>query len=81
MSNSFTNQTLAQIELLDQAQPTRTRCYVLPKHLDEMVARLHLDELGVGLTELTEAAGRVPRRARGRPVQDRRLPLLSLDLC
>ncbi len=54
MSNSFTNQVIAQIELFDQARrATRRSVYVLPKHLDEKVARLHLDKLGVKLTELT----------------------------
>ena len=55
MSNSFTNQVIAQIELFDQdRRATRTRVYTLPKHLDEKVARLHLDALGVKLTELTD---------------------------
>ncbi|MEQ8767776.1 MAG: adenosylhomocysteinase [Planctomycetota bacterium] len=54
MSNSFTNQVLAQIELfLNSAEYGKTVA-VLPKHLDEMVARLHLDQLGVKLTELTK---------------------------
>ena len=53
MSNSFTNQVIAQIELFDKHRRVRTRCYVLPKHLDEKVARLHLDALGVQLTELS----------------------------
>jgi adenosylhomocysteinase len=53
MSNSFTNQTIAQIELFTQNDQYEKRVYVLPKHLDEKVARLHLDALGVSLTELT----------------------------
>ena len=53
MSNSFTNQTIAQIELFSKNEDYEKRVYVLPKHLDEKVARLHLDALGVGLTELT----------------------------
>ena len=53
MSNSFTNQVLAQIELWTTAEEYPTGVYVLPKHLDEKVARLHLDALGVELTELT----------------------------
>ena len=54
MSNSFTNQVMAQIELFTKPQDYETRVYVLPKHLDEKVARLHLDALGVHLTKLTE---------------------------
>ncbi|MET0750407.1 MAG: adenosylhomocysteinase [Solirubrobacterales bacterium] len=52
MSNSFTNQTIAQIELFTKNDEYSKRVYVLPKHLDEKVARLHLDALGVSLTEL-----------------------------
>ena len=54
MSNSFTNQTLAQIELFTQGGKYRNEVYVLPKHLDEKVARLHLKKLGVQLTTLNE---------------------------
>ncbi len=54
MSNSFTNQTMAQIELFQNGQTYERRVYVLPKHLDEKVARLHLDALGVRLTSLTK---------------------------
>jgi adenosylhomocysteinase len=54
MSNSFTNQTIAQIELFTKPGEYDKRVYVLPKHLDEKVARLHLDALGVRLTELTK---------------------------
>ncbi|HSK90176.1 MAG TPA: adenosylhomocysteinase [Euzebyales bacterium] len=53
MSNSFTNQTIAQIELFTKPEDYPTGVYVLPKHLDERVARLHLDALGVRLTRLT----------------------------
>jgi adenosylhomocysteinase len=53
MSNSFTNQVMAQIELFTQADKYANRVYVLPKHLDEKVARLHLDKLGVKLSTLT----------------------------
>jgi adenosylhomocysteinase len=52
MSNSFTNQTMAQVELYTHAERYDTKVYVLPKHLDEKVARLHLDALGVKLTTL-----------------------------
>jgi adenosylhomocysteinase len=55
MSNSFTNQTIAQVELFAKNDDYEKRVYVLPKHLDEKVARLHLDALGVKLTQLTEA--------------------------
>ncbi|MFL5903377.1 MAG: adenosylhomocysteinase, partial [Solirubrobacteraceae bacterium] len=53
MSNSFTNQVIAQIELFGRNDEYETGVYVLPKYLDEKVARLHLDALGVRLTELT----------------------------
>jgi adenosylhomocysteinase len=53
MSNSFTNQVLAQIELFTKNDEYPVGVYTLPKHLDEEVARLHLDALGVKLTELT----------------------------
>jgi len=53
MSNSFTNQVLAQIELWTRGQHYENKVYVLPKSLDERVARLHLDRIGVKLTELT----------------------------
>ncbi len=54
MSNSFTNQVLAQIELYTKPQDYPTDVYTLPKHLDEEVARLHLDALGVSLSVLTD---------------------------
>jgi adenosylhomocysteinase len=54
MSNSFTNQTIAQIELFTKNDEYERRVYVLPKHLDEKVARLHLDALGVRLTQLSD---------------------------
>ncbi len=54
MSNSFTNQTIAQIELFTKQGEYATDVHVLPKHLDEKVARLHLDALGVRLTKLTK---------------------------
>ncbi len=53
MSNSFTNQVLAQIELWQNPKNYTNQVYVLPKHLDEKVAKLHLAKLGVSLTELT----------------------------
>jgi adenosylhomocysteinase len=54
MSNSFTNQTMAQVELFTQTGQYVNEVYVLPKHLDEKVARLHLDALGVKLTVLSQ---------------------------
>lgn len=54
MSNSFTNQVMAQIELWQKPDEYKNEVYVLPKHLDEKVARLHLKKLGVNLTQLTE---------------------------
>jgi adenosylhomocysteinase len=53
MSNSFTNQVIAQVELFNNLDDYEKQVYVLPKHLDEKVARLHLDALGVKLTELS----------------------------
>ncbi|MCX7122514.1 MAG: adenosylhomocysteinase [Gammaproteobacteria bacterium] len=55
MSNSFTNQVLAQLELWQNTNHYHNQVYVLPKHLDEEVARLHLDRVGAKLTKLTPA--------------------------
>src|SRR6202163_2806780 len=55
MSSSFTNQTLAQIELWANQKKYEKKVYLLPKVLDEKVARLHLDKIGAKLTKLTEA--------------------------
>ena len=81
MSNSFTNQVLAQIELFTKPDQYPVGVYTLPKHLDEAVARLHLDALGVKLTELTPKQAELSRRPRRRAVQvglttdtDRRAP-------
>ena len=54
MSNSFTNQTLAQLELWTNADKYENKVYTLPKHLDEMVAKLHLAKIGVELDELSK---------------------------
>jgi adenosylhomocysteinase len=54
MSASFTNQTLAQLELFTKPGQYAKQVYTLPKHLDEKVAALHLDKIGVKLTKLTE---------------------------
>jgi adenosylhomocysteinase len=55
MSASFTNQVLAQIELWSKGEQYDNDVYVLPKHLDEKVARLHLEKLGINLTEMSDA--------------------------
>ena len=54
MSNSFTNQVLAQIELWTHADQYKNEVYMLPKHLDEKVARLHLAKIGVELEVLND---------------------------
>ena len=54
MSNSFTNHVLAEVEMLISGQKLENKVYTLPKHLDEGVARLHLDRLGVKLTKLSK---------------------------
>ena len=54
MSNSFTNQTLAQLELWKNGDKYENKVYTLPKHLDEKVARLHLAKIGVELEELDQ---------------------------
>jgi adenosylhomocysteinase len=53
MSSSFTNQTLAQIELFTNPGKYEKKVYVLPKQLDEKVARLHLDKIGAKLTQMS----------------------------
>ena len=78
MSASFTNQVLAQIELYTKPGQYENQVYVLPKHLDEKVARLHLDKLGAKLTELSERTGRLYRRHPARAVQAGTLPLLTI---
>ena len=54
MSNSFSNQTIAQIELFTKNDEYEKKVYVLPKHLDEKVAALHLEQIGAKLTKLTK---------------------------
>jgi adenosylhomocysteinase len=54
MSNSFTNQTLAQLELWNNSENYENEVYMLPKHLDEKVAKLHLEKIGVALDELSQ---------------------------
>jgi adenosylhomocysteinase len=55
MSNSFTNQVMAQIDLWEKRETNKPSVYVLPKHLDEEVARLHLEKIGVKLTQLSDS--------------------------
>ncbi len=76
MSASFTNQTLAQIELWTKPGHYKKKVYTLPKHLDEKVAMLHLEKIGVKLTKLSHQAGRLHRRQADRPVQGGPLPVL-----
>ena len=76
MSASFTNQVLAQIELWTNHGKYENKVYVLPKHLDEKVAALHLDKLGVKLTALSAAQASYLDLPARRPVQARALPLL-----
>ena len=77
MSNSFTNQVLAQIEIFTKTEDYPVGVYVLPKHLDEEVARLHLDALGVKLTTLTDDQASYLGVAVAGPLQGRHLPVLS----
>ena len=78
MSASFTNQTLAQIELWTNPEAYANKVYTLPKKLDEKVAALHLAKIGVKLTKLSPQAVRLYRRRRPGAVQARALPLLML---
>ena len=77
MSNSFTNQVMAQLELFTHRDFYERKVYTLPKHLDEEVARLHLEKLGVKLTTLTEDQADYLGIPVAGPVQARALPLLS----
>jgi adenosylhomocysteinase len=70
MSSSFTNQTLAQIELFNNDGKYKKQVYTLPKHLDEKVARLHLDKIGVKLTKLSDTQSKyigVPKEGPYKP--------------
>lgn len=79
MSSSFANQTIAQIELFTRNEAYKSgEVYVLPKHLDEKVARLHLKKLGVNLTTLRKDQSRLHQRAGRRSLQAESLPLLML---
>ena len=77
MSNSFTNQTIAQVELFTKNDEYERQVYVLPKHLDEKVARLHLDALGVRLTELRKDQAEYIGVDVAGAVQERDVPLLD----
>ena len=76
MSSSFTNQTLAQIELWTNQGKYQKKVYVLPKSLDEKVARLHLDKIGVKLTKLSDKQSSLYRHSGERAVQDGSVPVL-----
>ncbi len=76
MSSSFANQTIAQIELFTQTAKYPLGVYVLPKHLDEKVARLQLKTLNAQLTTLTDQQAKYIGVQQGRPVQGRPLSLL-----
>ena len=79
MSASFSNQVIAQLELHQHNDKYEKKVYILPKHLDEEVARLHLDHLGVKLTTLRkEQADYLGVQGRG-PVQAGALSVLTLD--
>ena len=81
MSSSFANQTIAQIELFTHSDTYEVgKVYVLPKHLDEKVARLHLKKVGAMLTELTDEQAAYIGVPKAGPVQARHLPLLSASL-
>ena len=77
MSSSFANQTIAQIELFNNPDQYPVGVYVLPKHLDEKVARLQLKKLRAQLTELTDAQARYIGVQQGRAVQGGSLPVLD----
>ena len=77
MSASFTNQTLAQIELWTKQGQYPVGVYTLPKHLDEKVASLHLDKIGVKLTQMTDEQAKYLNLPQERPVQAGTLPLLN----
>ena len=78
MSASFTNQTLAQIELWTNGAQYERKVYTLPKRLDEKVAALHLDKVGAKLTKLSARQAVLHRRGPAGPVQERAVPLLTL---
>ena len=78
MSNSFSNQVIAQIELWTKNDEYDNEVYRLAKHLDEKVARIHVEALGGQLTQADQGAGRVHQRRRRGSVQAGALPLLTL---
>ncbi len=79
MSNSFANQTLAQLDLWANKDTYKVAVYTLPKKLDEEVARLHLEKIGVKLTTLSPSQASYLGVSPGRPLQARALPLLTLN--
>ena len=78
MSASFTNQTIAQIELWNNSENYENKVYVLPKNLDEKVAMLHLEKVGAKLTKLNKRSSRVYRCIRTRTIQTRSISLLKV---
>ena len=80
MSSSFANQVLAQIELYGNTAKYPVGVYILPKQLDEKVARLQLSKLDAHAHRAHRRAGAVHRRAQGRPLQVRPLPVLRCDI-
>ena len=81
MSTSFTNQVLAQIELCNNHGEYENKVYMLPKHLDEKVAALHLDKLGVQLTKLTPEQAEYLGIDRAGPFKAGALPVLIFVFC
>ena len=78
MSASFSNQVIAQIELFQNSKSNyENGVYVLPKHLDEKVARMHLGKLGSEVDDADQGAGGLHQRARGRSLQAESLPVLD----
>ena len=77
MSNSFANQTLAQLDLWKNKDTYKVGIYILPKKLDEEVARLHLEKIGVKLTTLSKKQADYLGVAGGRAVQGGALPVLG----
>ena len=76
MSTSFTNQVLAQLELWQHHEDYKNEVTVLPRHLDEEVARLHLGRIGARLDGAVRRPGRLPRRGRRGALQGGELPVL-----
>jgi S-adenosylhomocysteine hydrolase len=78
MSASFTNQVIAQIELWNNHKNYENKVYVLPKHLDEKVATLHLKKVGAKLTKIIQRTSRLHKCWNRRSIQTRCLSLLKI---